>query len=77
MLTEKEAVLEDQVVAGNVVIDSTVEKATLRDVEIQGDLVIRCAEDDKVVLDNVTVKGLLKMLKALNWILPKMLLWIW
>lgn len=57
MLTEKEAVLEDQVVAGNVVIDSTVEKATLRDVEIQGDLVIRCAEDDKVVLDNVTVKG--------------------
>ena len=39
------------------VIDSTVEKATLRDVEIQGDLVIRCAEDDKVVLDNVTVKG--------------------
>lgn len=57
VLTEKEAVLEDQVVAGNVVIDSTVEKATLRDVEIQGDLVIRCAEDDKVVLDNVTVKG--------------------
>lgn len=57
VLIEKEAVLEDQVVAGNVVIDSTVEKATLRDVEIQGDLVIRCAEDDKVVLDNVTVKG--------------------
>ena len=57
VLTEKEAVLKDQVVAGNVVIDSTVEKATLRDVEIQDDLVIRCAEDDKVVLDNVTVKG--------------------
>lgn len=57
VLTEKEAVLEDQVVAGSVLIDSTVEKATLRNVEIQGDLVIRCAEDDKVILDNVTVKG--------------------